>query len=173
METPLLSNADVERKALAHRRALGFSDDQFIDMMTLITKLKVRYQSSGFDYRRVSNGSIGDAEAQWDSDAKTIIIPESLFTAANSGQARALFSVVHEVGHALSGHKGLLSRAPSGNDAERTSVRVRSMEREARKYAASFLIPDTTAVRSMSAEQISSKFRVSRSTAEIWKQERR
>lgn len=171
MKTSFLTNTDAERKALAHRRALGFSDDQSIDMMTLITKLKRRYASSGFNYRRVPDGSLGEAEAQWDSDTKTIIIPESVFEAGNSGQERALFSVVHEVAHALLGHKGLLNRAPTGNAAERLSSRVRSMEREARRYAASFLIPDTPSVRRMSIDELMQRFRVSRSTATIWKSE--
>jgi hypothetical protein len=171
MRKSFLTNIDVERRALAHRRGLGFIDDQAIDMMTLITKLKVRYASSGFDYRKVPDGSLGEVEAQWNSDTKTILIPMGVYAAGNSGQERALFSVVHEVAHALLGHKGLLNRAPSGNNAERISLRVRSMEREARRYAASFLIPDMPAVRAMSVEQICHKYRVSRDTAMIWKRE--
>jgi hypothetical protein len=171
MKTSFLTNIDVERRALAHRRALGFVDDQAIDMMTLITKLKHRYASSGFGYRKVPDGSLGEAEAQWDSDTKTILIPMSVYVAGNSGQERALFSIVHEVGHALLGHKGLLNRAPSGNNAERISLRIRSMEREARRYAASFLIPNTPIVRATSVEQICQKYCVSRDTAMIWKRE--
>jgi len=171
MRTSFLTNEAVERRALAHRRALGFQDDQAVDMMTLITKLKVKYKTSGFDYRRVPDGSLGEAEAQWNSETKTIILLESVFMAANSGGKRALFSVVHEVGHALLGHNGLLNRAPSGNNAVRLSARIRAMEREARRYAASFLIPDISLVRKMTAHSISLKYNVSLDTAIIWKKD--
>ena len=60
--TPFVSGAEIDKKALAHRRALGFSDDQIIDGMTLITKLKAKY--SNFNYLRVADDALNSAEAQ-------------------------------------------------------------------------------------------------------------
>lgn len=164
-----LTDAQIDARALAHRRELGFRDDRGVDFMTLMAKLKVRYPT--FAYERVPDGQLGEAEAQWDSKAKRLLIPDSVFTAANRGEGRALMTVAHEVGHALLGHDGTLHRAPAGNRAERLSPRIRAMEYQARRYAAAFLIPDIEAVRHMSAGEMSEHYGVSMSAAMVRKSE--
>lgn len=154
-----LTDTQIEDRALTHRRELGFRDEQAIDFMTLITKLKQRYPN--FNYKRVEDGSLGEAEAQWDSDRKLVLIPETTFQRANAGSPRDLFTIVHEIGHALLGHKGVLNRAPMGNKVERISIRVRSMEYQARRYAAAFLVPNVDTNHSLSAEQMARQFTVS------------
>ncbi|MEO6381358.1 MAG: hypothetical protein ABIO35_04980 [Nitrobacter sp.] len=77
MTPKFIPGSDIDQRALAHRRALGFSDDQIIDGMTLITKLKEKY--SNFDYIRVADGALNSAEAQWDDVKKRISLPESVF----------------------------------------------------------------------------------------------
>jgi hypothetical protein len=160
---------DLDRKALAHRRALGFRDDQSIDGMTLITKLKARYPE--FNYLRVPDGHLPGREAQWDSDKKLLTIPESVFRGMNRGVPRDTMTVVHEVAHALLGHKGTLHRAPVGNLAERFSANIRRMELQAKRYAAAFLMPDTSDLRKMSEEDIAKRYGVSREAALIRKSE--
>jgi hypothetical protein len=163
MRHAFLTDAQIDARALAHRRGLGFRDEQAVDMMTLLVKLKARYPE--FAYERVPDGSLGEAEAQWDSQAKRLLIPEAVFQAANRGEGRALMTVAHEVGHALLGHQGNLDRAPAGGRAERVSAKLRSMEYQARRYAAAFLIPDTPAVRQLDATALSERYRVSMSAA--------
>lgn len=163
MRHAFLTDAQIDARALAHRRGLGFRDEHAIDAMTLLVKLKARYPE--FSYERVPDGSLGEAEAQWDSQAKRLLIPESVFQAANRGEGRALMTVAHEVGHALLGHDGNLNRAPAGGRAERLSAKLRSMEYQARRYAAAFLIPDTPAVRQLDATALSERYRVSMSAA--------
>ncbi len=166
---PFIPAADIERKALAHRRALGFRDDQPVDGMTLITKLKNRYRE--FNYLRFPDGFLPGREAQWDSSKCQLVIPESVFRGMNNGRSRDLMTVMHEVAHMLLGHKGILHRAPAGNLAEKLSSHVRSMEYQARRYAAAFLMPDTEAVRKMSPSQIEKCFGVSAEAARIRKAE--
>ncbi|CAN7190795.1 ImmA/IrrE family metallo-endopeptidase [Bosea sp. LjRoot90] len=163
MRHAFLTDAQIDARALAHRRELGFADDQAVDAMTLLARLKARYPE--FAYERVPDGSLGEAEAQWDSLGKRLLIPESVFQAADRGEGRALMTVAHEVGHALLGHEGSLNRAPAGSRAERVSVKLRSMEYQARRYAAAFLIPDTPAVRQFDATALSERYRVSMSAA--------
>lgn len=163
MRHAFLTDAQIDARALAHRRELGFRDEQAVDFMTLMTKLKARYPE--FAYERVPDGALGEAEARWDSQGKRLLIPEALFAAANRGEGRALMTVAHEVGHALLGHEGNLNRAPAGGRAERLSARLRSMEYQARRYAAAFLIPDTPAVRQLDASALSERYRVSMSAA--------
>ncbi len=163
MRHAFLTDAQIDARALAHRRGLGFRDDQAIDFMTLMAKLKARYPN--FAYERVTDGRLGEAEAQWDSQGKRLLIPEAVFERADRGEGRALMTVAHEVGHALLGHEGTLDRGPSGGRAERFSPRLRSMEYQARRYAAAFLIPDTPAVRALDATELSKRYRVSMSAA--------
>lgn len=169
MAPAFLTDAQIDARALAHRRELGFRDNQGIDFMTLMTKLKARYPN--FSYERVPDGALGEAEAQWDSATKRLLIPQAVFAAANRGEGRALMTVAHEVGHALLGHEGTLHRAPAGNRAERLSPRIRAMEYQARRYAAAFLIPDIEAVRHMSAGEMSEHYGVSVSAAMVRKTE--
>lgn len=164
-----LTDNQIDARALAHRRELGFRDDMGIDFLSLMAKLKARYPN--FAYVRVLDGELGDAEAQWDSATKRLTIPESVFLAANSGDGRALMTVAHEVAHALLGHEGTLHRAPRGNRAERLSPRIRAMEYQARRYAAAFLIPDIEAVRHMTAGEMSEQYGVSMSAAMVRKSE--
>jgi Zn-dependent peptidase ImmA (M78 family) len=169
MAPAFLTDAQIDARALAHRRELGFRDDKGVDFLTLMTKLEARYPN--FTYERVPDGQLGEAEAQWDSKAKRLLIPENVFAAANRGEGRALMTVAHEVGHALLGHDGTLHRAPAGNRAERLSPRIRAMEYQARRYAAAFLIPDIEAVRHMSAGEMSEHYGVSMSAAMVRKSE--
>jgi len=156
----------VDRRALAHRREFGFSDDQKIDFMTLITKLKSRY--SEFDYLRVPDSEWTiDAEAQWDSEKKLIKLPEHVFCKANAGNPRSINTVLHEIGHALLGHKGILNRGPAGNLAEKYSASLRQMEREAKRYAASFLVPATEHNRSLTPAALAQKYGISLQSAEF------
>lgn len=163
MRHAFLTDAQIDARALAHRRGLGFDDGEAVDVMTLLARLAARYPE--FSYEYVPDGALGEAEAQWDSQAKRLLIPETVFQAAARGEGRALMTVAHEVGHALLGHDGNLNRAPAGSRAERVSAKLRSMEYQARRYAAAFLIPDTPAVRRLDATALSERYRVSMSAA--------
>lgn len=162
---PYLDQSRIERRALSHRRELGFSDEQAVDAMTLITKLKNRYPE--FDYLRVDDRDLGVIEAQWDSTRKLIRIPERIFRGMNAGDFRSRNTVMHEVSHVLLGHKGVLNRAPVGNRGEALSSSIARMERQAKSYAACFLVPNTAANRVRSAKELSNRYGVSLQLAEI------
>jgi len=74
-------------------------------------------------------------------------------------------TVMHEVAHALLGHKGILNRAPVGNKAELLSARVKRMEVQAKRYAAAFLMPDIPELRSMEPKDIARRYGVSEEAA--------
>jgi Zn-dependent peptidase ImmA (M78 family) len=81
---------------------------------------------------------------------------------------RARFTIMHEIAHALLGHKnGILNRGPTGNLAEKHSAQIKRQEFEARRYAAAFLVPNTETARKMSVEQIHRHFSVSIQLARI------
>jgi hypothetical protein len=165
-ESKYFTGPQLDRLALSHRRQLGFRDDQSIDFMTLITKIKHRYPE--FDYRRIPDDQWHEtSEAFWNSDNKSIEMPERTFYAANTGIPRSLMTITHEIAHALLGHKGKLHRAPTGNASERWSSHIRMLEWQARRYAAGFLMPDTPWLRSATVYEIEQRFNVSKQAAEI------
>ncbi len=161
-----LTDQQIDTRALAHRRELGFRDDQFIDGMTLIIKLKTRYPE--LNYARVPDAEwTGIDDAKWDSDKKCIYLRESVFCDVNADGPRARMTLLHEVAHALLGHKGLLSRAPVGNLAEKYSADVKRMEYQAKRYAAAFLMPDLPQNRLLGSHQLSEKYHTSGQAASI------
>jgi hypothetical protein len=161
-----LTDREIEYRALANRRALGFRDDQAIDVMTLINKLKHRYPN--FGYERVPDDEwVGSDEARWNYTRKVIMFPESVFCSANRGEARARMTALHEVGHVLLQHGATLSRAPAGNSAEKYSKQVRRMEYQAKRYAAAFAVPDIIENYGLSAREIADKYQISMEAASI------
>jgi Zn-dependent peptidase ImmA (M78 family) len=89
----------------------------------------------------------------------------------NRGVPRDTMTIVHEIGHALLGHRGTLNRGPVGNRAERLSANIQRMEWQAKRYAAAFIMPDTPQVRGMSQRDVEKTFLVSEEAARIRKSE--
>ncbi|WP_187147953.1 ImmA/IrrE family metallo-endopeptidase [Nitrobacter winogradskyi] len=88
----------------------------------------------------------------------------------NQKKPRSLFAVVHEVGHALLGHKGILNRGPSSVVAASLSSNLKRMEHQANSYAG-FLMPDHSGLRTMTIDQIIKAYNVSSEAARIrWSQ---
>jgi Zn-dependent peptidase ImmA (M78 family) len=83
--------------------------------------------------------------------------------------SRADFTLAHELGHALL-HDGkrAFSRSKSGKDyrAMMGMKGTQVLEQEANYFAAAFLIPRSAISDTTTAEEIMSRFRVSRTTAE-------
>ncbi|MFZ1920832.1 MAG: ImmA/IrrE family metallo-endopeptidase [Xanthobacteraceae bacterium] len=88
-----------------------------------------------------------DGEAYFDPFEKVLHIRESTFCAANnsfdqeSDRQRARFTLAHEVGHIWLKHSGIRHRGAAGALQERLVKQIRQEEREAYRFAGSFLAP--------------------------------
>ena len=164
MLVPFRSEASINNLANNLRKALGFTELQKIDFMTLITKLKVRYDT--IDYRRVPDEEMNGIEAQWDSDKKLIYISESVFCSANRGEPRALMTIAHEVGHMILGHKGRLNRGPI-SERDLGFGSTGRAEFQAKIFASALLVPLHPKVIQMTEDQIENEFGVSKQAASI------
>jgi Zn-dependent peptidase ImmA (M78 family) len=159
----MLTERSIAALADAARRSFQFSEQNRPDMMTLIVKMKEKY--SEFDYLRVADEEMEGNEAQYDSSRKLLRLAESTFVAMQRNEARARFTVVHEIAHALLRHKGILNRNTDRRAYEIAAYRQR--EREADIFAGHFLVPLGMLSKSMTPAEVAKRFGVSIKVAEI------
>ena len=105
-------------------------------------------------------------EGRTNCEEKLISLPRSVMENLKKGNPRARLTVMHEIGHLILGHEGVLSRAQNDPRA-RNSTRVMKFEREAWGFARAFLAPKRLIEKSMTVQQISAKFGISTGVAKI------
>ena len=89
--------SDSEQAANQFRSKIGLNDTKIHDASTILAKWK--RVSPGCDYEVVPDDRMpGYEEAYWDGSNNRIVLSESTFVQANSGQPRALMTVCHEIG---------------------------------------------------------------------------
>lgn len=163
------SDEELEAKARAVRRSLGVENQHRIDLMTVIVKLKGALP--GFDYRRVPDNELPDAEAQWDSQRRTITMRESVFAGMQRHEARARMTVAHELSHLLLDHEGIRNRSITKTPAERFARDIRREESEATRLAQRILAPAYLVVDNDTPEDIAFRFGLSMQAAIIRRDE--
>lgn len=164
-----LSDEALEGKVREIRRKMGLEGQPKPDIMTVINKLKTIWR--GFDYQRVRDEMLPDAEAQWDSTLGIMRIRESVFCAAQRGESRARMTVAHELGHFFLCHEGVRNRSLVKSASERFVAEVKREESEARRFAAVFLAPHYLVTPEDTAADISSRFSMSLEAAAIRREE--
>jgi Zn-dependent peptidase ImmA (M78 family) len=110
------------------------------DLLTIITKIK--HANPAFNYERVPDHEMPDAEAQWDSDNCILRMRESVFVGMQRSEPRARMTVAHELSHFILGHAGLLNRSTVKSASEQAVARIRHQESEARRLAPVLLAPE-------------------------------
>jgi Zn-dependent peptidase ImmA (M78 family) len=110
------------------------------DLLTIITKIK--RANPAFNYERVPDHEMLDAEAQWDSENCVLRMRESVFAGMQRGEPRARMTVAHELSRFILGHTGLLNRSTVKLASERAVERIRHQESEASRLAPALLAPE-------------------------------
>jgi Zn-dependent peptidase ImmA (M78 family) len=149
-------------------RRLGLEGQVRPDTMTVIGKIK--HTDVRFNYRRVPDREMPDAEARWDSDKCEVAMRESIFTGMQRGDAHARFVVFHEISHYVLNHKGTRNRATE----QIRSYSVGTMkheESEASRLATILMAPDHLVPADKTAEQIAELFGMSLKAAILRKDE--
>lgn len=157
------TDEDLEEIAKGFRKQLGLEHQVRPDMLTVITKIK--QLAPPFNYCRVPDEKMPDAEAQWDSEKYTVRMRESVFVGIQRGEARARWAVAHELSHFVLKHEGLLNRSVQKTISERTVARVRFQEAEARRLAAIILAPEYLVPNPATVEELISGFGLSNEAA--------
>ena len=164
---------EFEEIARAARRKLGIEHQLQPDMVTVLFKL----QQLGMinSYERVPDDEMPIDLGAFDPDSRIMHLRESTFVAANDvigrnpGRQRARFTIAHELGHVVLGHKKTRHRNTSGRPIEKIAPTIIRDETEADKFAASFLAPLYLAGNPLLAHagQLAERFGLSNRAAEI------
>lgn len=164
---------EFEEVARATRRKLGMEHQLRPDMVTVLFKL----QQLGMiaRYQRVSANEMPDDLGSFDPDSRIMRLRESTFVAANEvvyqnpERSRARFTIAHELGHVVFGHKKTRHRNISGRSIEKIAPSIIRDESDADRFAAAFLAPLYLAGNPllMHASQLADRFGLSKKMAAI------
>ena len=136
------------------------------DLVSLLKALPTLYD--GMKVEQLLDDEMPFQEATIDTDARTLYIRASVYQALLRGDPRARFTVAHELGHFILGHKGKLHRKGSAHSY--ATAKERRQENEADTFASYFLIPNGLAESCTTATDIENRFQVSAKAAEIAKE---
>lgn len=163
------TDEDLEAVARNFLKKIGLEYQVRPDMMTVIAKLK--HVVPSFNYERVPDVEMPNAEAQWLSEDFVLKMRESVFVEMQRGQARARMTIAHELSHYLLRHKGLLNRSTQKTMSEIAVPLVRRQESEARRLGPVILAPEYLVPEGATAEEIISMFGLSAEAASYRKDE--
>lgn len=163
------TDEELEERGRKFLRRIGMENVVRPDLMTILAKIK--HLDRGFNYRRIPNGEMPDAEAQWDSDRCVIRIREGVFVGMQRGTPRDRMSVAHELSHYVAGHQGLLNRSTKKSISEVAVARIRRQESEARRLAAILLAPEHLVPEEATADEIAMMFGLSAEASTYRKEE--
>jgi Zn-dependent peptidase ImmA (M78 family) len=158
-----LSEDTIEKKAEELRTKLGLEAVLAPCMSNVLENFQRRARN--FSFRTANSGELGQGEALMDEAAHTLIIRESVLDDAKAGRERARFTVAHELGHYLLGHKGMKERTQ--RPTAYPTARDRIEETEANFFASYFLVPTRLAWDASSPEDIAMRFQVSAPVADL------
>lgn len=157
--------AEIRVSANNVRQILGIGEaPQDVDIGLLLDRLSVKY-SITYDVLEADEMPHEDVEACWDPESMTMHIRSDVFEKACWADPRARFTIRHELGHGLLGHRRTINR--SGIDRE---LKVyEDSEWQANQFAAELLMP-LDVIRSKqlnTAIKIETHFRVSHQAAAL------
>lgn len=162
---PDLTEIEIEQRAQRARCVLMVHDKLQPNLFVMLQRLSDLVKGARYEVLDDSN-FLPDESGRTDCENKLISIPKSVMANLQRGEPRARMTVMHEIGHLVLGHKGVLSRNEVDRRAK-NSAQIRQYEREAWRFAGAFLIPKRLAKKAMTPEQISETFGVSLKAAEI------
>lgn len=131
-----LGVAAIRMSADNVREILEIGDaPQVMDIGLLLDLLSVKY-SITYDVLDADEMPHPDVEACWDPESITMHIRSDVYEKACRDDGRARFTVMHELGHALLGHRRTINRA-----CEVPTKVYEDSEWQANQFAAEFLMP--------------------------------
>jgi hypothetical protein len=164
-----VTDEEIEQRVKVLRTELGLQNQSRLDMMAVIQKLRTSFQH--FDYQRVPDAEMPDAEAQWDARKGLLRMRESVVGAMQRGEPRARMAIANEIAHFAMRHSGVRTRSTTQTTAGRSLLEAKKEESEARRFAAMFLAPNDLLSSTDTVEDIVDRFGLSFEAAMIRKGE--
>lgn len=162
------TDEQMEELGRAFLRSLGLEYQVGVDAMTVINKIK--RSNDKFNYRRVPDNQMRDAEARWNSDLQEVSMRESVFTGMQHGDAHPRFVVFHELSHYALGHKGTRNRGAE-KVRDYSAGEIKHEETEATRLAVILMASEHLVPENATAEEISEKFGLSLTASILRKEE--
>jgi uncharacterized protein DUF955 len=159
--------AEIEEKARQFRKKIGVDDLVWLEAPTLI--YKVCHSFPPIQYARVADHELPDPGGRWDANRKVLIFRESVFAASNkfNPDARARFTIAHEVAHAVLAHEGIRNRSAQDSQEKKFSNRIRHLEAVTDRFAVAIYAPLHLIQPHETAESIALRFGLSKRASEI------
>lgn len=157
-------NSLIEKAADTLRQRLNVSDVSCPDLVYLLEN-QVNKLIPNFTLKRVFDEELPeDVEADANTESGELRISERIWQQLKNGCVRARFTVAHELGHFFLNHKGTLRRDKQKRRQDPATI---VQENEANIFAGYFLSPTKLAQECNGAQELSEKFQISNSAAEI------
>lgn len=158
-----LSEDIIEKAANEFRGRLSLDAVMAPCMLSVLESFQRRARN--FSFRIADHRELGQDEALMDEEADTLVVRESVMEDVKAGRERARFTVAHELGHYLLGHKGMKQRTKRLTAYPTAQDRIE--ETEANLFASFFLVPTRLAWDASSPDDIAMRFQVSSLAAGI------
>jgi Zn-dependent protease with chaperone function len=153
---------EIETLATSLRKRLGIDDCVKLDIVSVLEFELHRFLPE-FEFVVVEDKTAAPSVLAFArSNPPQIAVRESIYRQAISGDSSARFVLAHELGHLMLRH-GIAHKLSAGARMQR---QVQSLELEANKFAAAFLVPGN-AIENLTPDQISSTFGVSNQVARL------
>ncbi|MFM9850972.1 MAG: ImmA/IrrE family metallo-endopeptidase [Hyphomicrobiaceae bacterium] len=171
-----LTDEEIEVRAEGWRKALGLSDDESVaDVLALLSRASegAFKLTHGLEIIPKSDGEMGDKEAFAISGPPRIFTRQAVVDAASRHEHRSRMTLVHELAHLVL-HPGSMPKARLATRKAAPSFQIkpfRSAERQARRFAAAFLMPRAMVCVCANAVALAARANVSLQAAEIRLQE--
>ena len=115
-----VTDEEIEQRVRVLRREIGLQNQIRPDMMTVIERLTTSFRH--FNYQRIPDSEMPNAEAQWDAGKGLLRMRESVVGAIQRGEPRARMAIANEIGHFAMRHVGVRTRSAAPNDRRETPV---------------------------------------------------
>ena len=156
---------ELKKFASLLRDKLGLQRVLRLRMLAVLDRMREVFPN--FEYKRVPDDRFAGAEGLYDPEKNLLTIPDRIFKALERDDPRANFTIAHELAHWALGHKGIRFRHTIPQAYERSVGEYKRDERQAYKFAAFFLAPDSLAETCKSIEELEKNFGLSHQAAKI------
>jgi|HigsolmetaAR202D_1030399.scaffolds.fasta_scaffold35927_1 Zn-dependent peptidase ImmA (M78 family) len=162
------SDEEIERVALYCRLTSDSADEWAPQIMQLIERLASRVSRfAGLRIEERPDADLPDAEAVALVQQRIIQVRASVLADAKRQVPRARMTLAHELGHIALDHVGTPKYRKAGAINSANVAPYRSEERQARVFAAAFLMPRALVLKCRSPEEVAERMAVSLQAAYI------
>ncbi|MFC7053095.1 ImmA/IrrE family metallo-endopeptidase [Hansschlegelia quercus] len=147
------------------RKKLGIYNQEKFDIIEILST-KLKGHIAGFTLQVWADHYFTDEEAWFDSEGPKIVVKQSVYDGAALGNQRDVFTLTHELGHLILGHRGVRFRKTERDRQAQHDRITGDEEHEARLFAAAFIAPTAMLYPGITVAEIRNRFILSETAAQ-------